>query len=123
MAGEIKILAGAGGIMPITVTKEEYHSALDAALDLLNTPDANWSKPFGEQALGSVVAWAWDGGRQEPDALDGLMGCDRRILDLALTIIAGRCYHMRPAAHQRSNEIEGFCYQHGGKGTKRSRTK
>jgi hypothetical protein len=101
-------------IVPISVDQDEYFQALETALDLLTACSPTLPKPAGEQALSVVLAWAWDSCSSQPDALAGILCCDDRLRDLALKLIVGRCYHHRPIAHPRKDEIERFYYRHHG---------
>jgi hypothetical protein len=92
----------------ISVNKDEYFEAIDSAMDILSSRSLTSARPVGEEALGAVLAWAWDSVPSKPDTLDGLLCCDLELRGLALMIIVGRCCHGRPIAHPRRGEIERF---------------
>jgi hypothetical protein len=92
----------------VSVTEDEYFEALGSAMDILSSRLPTSTRPMGEQALGAVLAWVWDGASTKSEMLGGLLCCDLELRDLALTIIAGRCCHGRPVEHPRRDEIEHF---------------
>jgi hypothetical protein len=92
----------------VSINENEYFEAIGSAMDILSSRLPTSTRPMGEQALGVVLAWAWDSVPTKPDTLDGLLCCDLELRDLALGIIVGRCYYGRPIAHPRRDEIEGF---------------
>ena len=94
--------------MAISVNENEYFQALGSAMDVLSSRLPASTKPMGEEALGAVLAWAWDSAPSKGDTMNGILCCDLKLRDLALRIIAGRCYHGRPIAHPRRDEIERF---------------
>lgn len=97
--------------MPVDVSQEEYFAALTHLLATADPFAADDTHSNRDCAMTSLLNWAYEcsGPVDEFRPSDILPILDRPSAEIALTVIAGRCFYGRPGGHPLYKEFLAFC--------------
>ena len=87
------------------ITEQEYFTAIDRALDIINAKPPDAPYPWVVEGLAAVVAWAYDRNLSTSDTLD-VMRMEPPMRDIGLRIIVGSVDRDRLETYPRRVEIE-----------------